>query len=517
MNNKPISKLLLCTLLAFSASTARADLAIQNASELAAFRDAVNNGNNYAGQTIYLTADIDLSGIAWTPINHTTDPESTGFQGTFDGRGYKISNMNVYVYRTGTTDNGTGNTFSGLFGVNTGTIKNLFLENPSSIAETQKNRFNACAAGAIAGLNGADGVIYNCCIIGGSVTSYCGYGASPGYACTGGITNNTSTTSKVYDCYVTGVSLTAKCTAGVDLGCTERTNTLAGQWSNNSVSTASNCCSSATDYANSWRTARNYAAWLYNNIPNSDVAEPYTWDVDGITPDKHYYVNVSDALAESAGLRGGITVTSPAIPTTYKRNDDIVDVYSVDHINSLGEAVTYILYPEGTTINFQVALEGWEKPKQTYTTMAGWFVNKVYETSDLTWDSSSYTSEEISLSNTYVDYVETDEYLSPETNRYLRIHSFMSYTSPAKPVTLAYTTVNKDNQNMTSVDTIAMNAAEIYGATGKLIAKLQGSQSLLITDLAGRIIYNSDAVEGEIIIELNPGIYIANGKKIVVK
>ena len=64
---------------------------ISNASELAKIRNDVNNGTTYEGQTIALSADIPLNGEAWTPIGTSTNP----FKGTFDGRGYTISNLNV--------------------------------------------------------------------------------------------------------------------------------------------------------------------------------------------------------------------------------------------------------------------------------------------------------------------------------------------------------------------------------------------------------------------------------------
>ena len=59
--------------------------------ELAQFSYNVNNGKSYLGQTITLTADIDLTGHAWTPIG--TDAHS--FSGTFDGGGYTVSNMTI--------------------------------------------------------------------------------------------------------------------------------------------------------------------------------------------------------------------------------------------------------------------------------------------------------------------------------------------------------------------------------------------------------------------------------------
>jgi uncharacterized repeat protein (TIGR02543 family) len=76
-----------------------------------------------------LVADIDLSAIDWTPIGSDTTP----FTGVLDGNGYKIKNLTI------TTINSN---IAGLFGVSTGTIKNIILENVTvaigSITEDSK-------------------------------------------------------------------------------------------------------------------------------------------------------------------------------------------------------------------------------------------------------------------------------------------------------------------------------------------------------------------------------------------
>jgi hypothetical protein len=64
--------------------------AVSNATQLA----AMNGANTY-----YLTADIDLTGVTWTPI--------TNFTGVLDGRGYTISNLTI---NSSSSDN------QGLFG-----------------------------------------------------------------------------------------------------------------------------------------------------------------------------------------------------------------------------------------------------------------------------------------------------------------------------------------------------------------------------------------------------------------
>ncbi len=64
-------------------------LTISSAEDLAAFRDAVNAGADYSGQTVRLTADIDISGSDWDPIGTYTYP----FNGSFDGQGHTISGL----------------------------------------------------------------------------------------------------------------------------------------------------------------------------------------------------------------------------------------------------------------------------------------------------------------------------------------------------------------------------------------------------------------------------------------
>ena len=81
------------------------------------FRDAVNEGNMFAGKSIKLTADVDLKGEDWIPIGNST----YSFNGSFDGQGHRISNLIV---------NGSGKSNQGLFGMTQNEeIKNLTIEN----------------------------------------------------------------------------------------------------------------------------------------------------------------------------------------------------------------------------------------------------------------------------------------------------------------------------------------------------------------------------------------------------
>ena len=92
---------------------------ISTAEELFAFANEVNvNKNAFNGKTVYLMADIDLADAAWTPVGQTG---ATQFQGTFDGQGKTISNLNIDA----TAQTGA-NYSSGLFGwLNAATVKNV--------------------------------------------------------------------------------------------------------------------------------------------------------------------------------------------------------------------------------------------------------------------------------------------------------------------------------------------------------------------------------------------------------
>lgn len=99
---------------------------IENAQEL-------NNVRNHLDSYFKLTEDIDLSTYSnWEPIGDM----SAYFTGTFDGDGYKISNLNT------SDDQGIG---VGLFGVSTGIIKNFTIDTA--------NVTGVMAVGAAAGYN----------------------------------------------------------------------------------------------------------------------------------------------------------------------------------------------------------------------------------------------------------------------------------------------------------------------------------------------------------------------------
>ena len=94
---------------------------IANGAQLAYLAQFVNSdsNNDCAGECFVLTADIDLNGQQWEAIGKG-GRNSADFSGTFDGQYHKI--INLYHHYTG--DDYTRN---GLFGVVSGTVKNLLI------------------------------------------------------------------------------------------------------------------------------------------------------------------------------------------------------------------------------------------------------------------------------------------------------------------------------------------------------------------------------------------------------
>ena len=173
-------------------------LVINNASDLAAFVVAVNNGNDFSGKTVALAADIIWNnGDAkkwsatvspankWTPIGN----DSSAFCGVFDGNGYTVSGL--YTYSTGNN--------VGFFGcVKNATVKNLNIDN---------SYFNACMiAGAVVGRATGDFTMSNCSANADIVSNY-SVKASDSYYAIGGLAGyigEDTSVVKIEKCAFTG-------------------------------------------------------------------------------------------------------------------------------------------------------------------------------------------------------------------------------------------------------------------------------------------------------------------------
>ncbi len=123
---------------------------IQSATGLSNLAALVNEGKDFAGETIVLADNMNLEDIAWTPIGNCSRSQTTGaaFRGTFDGNGKVISNLNC------TLD--ADNFGAGLFGLLDGaTVRNVTIDS-GEISN------NVDCAGAICGVMVGESIIENC-------------------------------------------------------------------------------------------------------------------------------------------------------------------------------------------------------------------------------------------------------------------------------------------------------------------------------------------------------------------
>lgn len=102
---------------------------LTTAEQLAGLAKLVNDDTTFAGKTVYLENDLDLSGHEWISIGYGANTLPGAFQGTFDGGSHTIYNLTSQEGSTSENDN--NNTYrNGLFGcINNATIQNLGIEN----------------------------------------------------------------------------------------------------------------------------------------------------------------------------------------------------------------------------------------------------------------------------------------------------------------------------------------------------------------------------------------------------
>lgn len=136
-----------------------------------------------------LDADIDLSAIGWTPIGS----EATPFIGVLDGNGYKIKNLTI----TTTVSN-----IAGLFGVSSGTIKNIILEDvniniDSITADSKIAALVAYNKGTLENIRALSGTV-NIANHSGTLTSYVGGIVSYNEGLLKTITNNLTVSGGTY-------------------------------------------------------------------------------------------------------------------------------------------------------------------------------------------------------------------------------------------------------------------------------------------------------------------------------
>ena len=152
---------------------------------------------------ITLTADINLSGIDWTPIGIDYNHRYTG---TFDGGGHTITGLTV----TGSYK------YAGLFGDidENGTVKNVVLEDVQITSDNSSGSVggvagdswgtieNCSVSGSVSGTTFAGGVVGS--QWGGSITGCNSSATVKGVTYAGGIAGSTNSGATLTACYATG-------------------------------------------------------------------------------------------------------------------------------------------------------------------------------------------------------------------------------------------------------------------------------------------------------------------------
>lgn len=112
---------------------------ISNGAELAYLAQQVNAGESYSDKYFTLTNDIDLGSKEWTPIgNENENWDGYKFEGTFDGDGHTICNLNV-----------PDTALPGLFGRVTGVIQNLIVLGEVHAGNIAFGEYEATAGGIV--------------------------------------------------------------------------------------------------------------------------------------------------------------------------------------------------------------------------------------------------------------------------------------------------------------------------------------------------------------------------------
>lgn len=235
-------------------TTVDVPIVISTVEELKAFRDAVNGGNQFAGKTVKLAADLDLSGEEnWTPIGNLVAYPGQSFNGVFDGNVHTIKNVTV-------VDQTPNHAVAGLFGsVVNGTIKNLTVENV--------NLTSSHYAGGIVAYTSNKPIIENCHVIGGTITSVPELinGSYDNGDKVGGIMGYATAGSTINNCTVDGLTIKAYRDMGGIVGFS------AGNVTNNTVKNTTIIQSDVNGYKDEVTTydyivGRNGGATLENNV-----------------------------------------------------------------------------------------------------------------------------------------------------------------------------------------------------------------------------------------------------------
>lgn len=205
----------------------------------------MKSGVPYSGQYFKLGNSIDLGGHEWTPIGNST----AAFKGHFDGNGNTIYGLSIQNDLNG---------YAGLFGKVEGSkISGLSVKN----ADIRNQSGNT---GIICGELAGGGVISNCSVLGGSVSTSTSPSSSAGGICG----SNSSSTIKY--CNVRGITIEGAYAGGI---CGQGSGTLESCTVNDTQVTASSHDGGIVSKVTGETTIKNC------NVYNSELNCTIGWDI----------------------------------------------------------------------------------------------------------------------------------------------------------------------------------------------------------------------------------------------
>lgn len=259
---------------------------ISTADELSLFAEYVNAGKLTEGVTFYLTSDIKLKNVTWTPIGSAV---GTAFKGVFDGCGYAVLKLTVDSQEND----------QALFGYVSGSaaeIKNLGVEgtlngqtNAAGIAANLNGAkiANSWNAVDVTGIDNVGGIAAN--VNGGTITNCTNYGYISGTANVGAIAgslNDGSTVEYSYYVYYSADkaigSQTGTNAQSVYRFSTSSTEVLAEKELTVGSKTSSNMLTLLNGWLDMQKNGHNYRNWVF------DTSTTAKQRVDGNYPSLEY-------------------------------------------------------------------------------------------------------------------------------------------------------------------------------------------------------------------------------------
>ena len=259
---------------------------ISTADELSLFAEYVNAGKLTEGVTFYLTSDIKLKNVTWTPIGSAV---GTAFKGVFDGCGYAVLKLAVDSQEND----------QALFGYVSGSaaeIKNLGVEgtlngqtNAAGIAANLNGAkiANSWNAVDVTGIDNVGGIAAN--VNGGTITNCTNYGYISGTANVGAIAgslNDGSTVEYSYYVYYSADkaigSQTGTNAQSVYRFSTSSTEVLAEKELTVGSKTSSNMLTLLNGWLDMQKNGHNYRNWVF------DTSTTAKQRVDGNYPSLEY-------------------------------------------------------------------------------------------------------------------------------------------------------------------------------------------------------------------------------------